>query len=68
MVFGLIVIFLLIPTVRYFVIDTPEEIGQHKDNLPNQTSLDSSQDLMEIKDFFKHGIFGLSLLLLLFSF
>ena len=31
-VFGLIVIFLLIPLVRYLEIDTPEEVGQLKDN------------------------------------
>ena len=68
MVFGLIVIFLLIPTVRYFVIDTPEEIGQHKDNLPDQPALDSSQDLMEIKDFFKHGIFWIISLAFAFQF
>ena len=68
MVFGLIVIFLLIPTVRYFVIDTPEEVGQHKDNLPDQPSLDSSQDLMEIKDFFKHGIFWIISLAFAFQF
>ena len=51
MVFGLIVIFLLIPTVRYFVIDTPEEIGQYKDNLPDQPALDSSQVYWESKIF-----------------
>ena len=68
MVFGLIVIFLLIPTVRYLVIDTPEEIGQYKDNLPDQPVLDSSQDLMEIKDFFKHGIFWIISLAFAFQF
>lgn len=72
MVFGSIVIFLLIPIVRYFVIDTPEEIGQHKDNLPDQSSLysslDSSQDLMEIKDFFKHSIFWIISLAFAFQF
>ena len=68
MVFGLIVIFLLIPTVRYLVIDTPEEIGQYKDNLPDQPVLDSSQDLMEVKDFFKHGIFWIISLAFAFQF
>ena len=68
MVFGSIVIFLLIPVVRYFVIDTPEEIGQHKDNLPDQSALDSSQDLMEIKDFFKHSIFWIISLAFAFQF
>jgi len=68
MVFGLIVIFLLIPTVRYLVIDTPEEIGQYKDNLPDQPVLDSSQGLMEIKDFFKHGIFWIISLAFAFQF
>ena len=68
MVFGLIVIFLLIPIVRYLVIDTPEEIGQYKDNLPDQPTLDSSQDLMEIKDFFKYGIFWIISLAFAFQF
>ena len=68
MVFGLIVIFLLIPSVRYFVIDTPEEVGQHKDNLSDQPSLESSHDLMEIKDFFKHGIFWIISLAFAFQF
>ena len=68
MVFGLVVIFLLIPTVRYFVIDTPEEIGQFKDNLPDQPALDSSQDLLGIKDFFKHGIFWIISLAFAFQF
>ena len=68
MVFGLIVIFLLIPTVRYFVIDTPEEIGQYKDNLPDQPSPDSSQGLLGIKDFFKHGIFWIISLAFAFQF
>ena len=68
MVFGLVVIFLLIPTVRYFVIDTPEEIGQFKDNLPDQSALDSSQDLLGIKDFFKHRIFWIISLAFAFQF
>ena len=68
MVFGLIVIFLLIPTVRYFVIDTPEEIGQYKDNLPDQPAPDSSQGLLGIKDFFKHGIFWIISLAFAFQF
>ena len=68
MVFGLIVIFLLIPIVRYLVIDTPEEIGQYKDNLPDQPVLDSSQGLMEIKEFFKHGIFWIISLAFAFQF
>ena len=68
MVFGLIVIFLLIPTVRYFVIDTPEEIGQYKDNLPDQPAPDSSQSLLGIKDFFKHGIFWIISLAFAFQF
>ena len=67
-VFGLIVIFLLIPIVRYLVIDTPEEIGQYKDNLPDQPVLDSSQGLMEIKEFFKHGIFWIISLAFAFQF
>jgi len=68
MVFGLIVIFLLIPIVRYLVIDTPEEIGQYKDNLPERESIDSKHDLMEIKDFFKHNIFWIISLAFAFQF
>ena len=68
MVFGLIVIFLLIPLVKYLVIDTPEEIGQYKDNLQEQQSIDSTQDLMEIKDFLKHNIFWIISLAFAFQF
>ena len=66
-VFGLIVIFLLIPLVRYLVIDTPEEIGQFKDNLIEKPS-EEVQDLMEIKDFFKHNIFWIISLAFAFQF
>ena len=67
MVFGLIVIFLLIPLVRYLVIDTPEEVGQFKDNLIEKPS-EEFQDLMEIKDFFKHNIFWIISLAFAFQF
>ena len=66
-VFGLIVIFLLIPLVRYLVIDTPEEVGQFKDNLTEEPSKEF-QDLMEIKDFFKHNIFWIISLAFAFQF
>ena len=66
-VFGLIVIFLLIPLVRYLVIDTPEEVGQFKDNLIEEPS-EEFQDLMEIKDFFKHNIFWIISLAFAFQF
>ena len=66
-VFGLIVIFLLIPLVRYLVIDTPEEVGQFKDNLIEKPS-EEFQDLMEIKDFFKHNIFWIISLAFAFQF
>ena len=66
-VFGLIVIFLLIPLVRYLVIDTPEEIGQFKDNLIEKPS-EEVQDLMKIKDFFKHNIFWIISLAFAFQF
>ena len=66
-VFGLIVIFLLIPLVRYLVIDTPEEVGQFKDNL-NEEPSEEFQDLMEIKDFFKHNIFWIISLAFAFQF
>ena len=66
-VFGLIVIFLLIPLVRYLVIDTPEEVGQFKDNLIEEPS-EGFQDLMEIKDFFKHNIFWIISLAFAFQF
>ena len=66
-VFGLIVIFLLIPLVRYLVIDTPEEVGQFKDNLIEEPS-EEFRDLMEIKDFFKHNIFWIISLAFAFQF
>ena len=66
-VFGLIVIFLLIPLVRYLVIDTPEEVGQFKDNLIEKPS-EEFQDLLEIKDFFKHNIFWIISLAFAFQF
>ena len=66
-VFGLIVIFLLIPLVRYLVIDTPEEVGQFKDNLIEEPS-EGFQDLIEIKDFFKHNIFWIISLAFAFQF
>ena len=66
-VFGLIVIFLLIPLVRYLVIDTPEEVGQFKDNLIEEPS-EEFQDLMKIKDFFKHNIFWIISLAFAFQF
>ena len=66
-VFGLIVIFLLIPLVRYLVIDTPEEVGQFKDNLTEEPSKEF-QDLMQIKDFFKHNIFWIISLAFAFQF
>ena len=66
-VFGLIVIFLLIPLVRYLVIDTPEEVGQFKDNLIEEPS-EEFQDLMEIKDFLKHNIFWIISLAFAFQF
>lgn len=67
MVFGLIVIFLLIPLVRYLVIDTPEEVGQFKDNLTEEPSKEF-QDLMQIKDFFKHNVFWIISLAFAFQF
>ena len=67
MVFGSIVIFLLIPLVRYLVIDTPEEVGQFKDNSIGESS-EESQDLMEIKDFFKHNVFWIISLAFAFQF
>ena len=66
-VFGLIVIFLLIPLVRYLVIDTPEEVGQFKDNLIEEP-FEGFQDLIEIKDFFKHNIFWIISLAFAFQF
>ena len=66
-VFGLIVIFLLIPLVRYLVIDNPEEVGQFKDNLIEEPSEDF-EDLMKIKDFFKHNIFWIISLAFAFQF
>ena len=57
MVFGLLVIFILIPAIKYLVIDSPEEIGQKKDNLSEQPSSSSVFELMDLKDFLKKNIF-----------
>mgnify|MGYP003316675818 FL=1 len=49
LVFGAVVIFILIPSVRYLVIDTPEEIGQYKDNLQQPIDDGLSKALMGLK-------------------
>ena len=68
LVFGAVVIFILIPSVRYLVIDTPEEIGQYKDNLQQPIDDGLSKALMGLKDFLKEKIFWLISLAFAFQF
>jgi MFS family permease len=68
MVFGLLVIFILIPAIKYLVIDSPEEIGQKKDNLSEQPSSSSVFELMDLKDFLKKNIFWVISLAFAFQF
>ena len=68
LVFGFIVFLVLLPVVRFFVIDTPEEIGQQKDDLEIQPEASKNTDLMEIADFFKSKIFWIISLTFAFQF
>ena len=68
LVFASIVILILLPTVRAVVINTPEEIGQKKDNLNFQRSSDLDQKLLKISDFFKSKIFWIISLTFAFQF
>ena len=68
LVFGAVVIFILIPSVRYLVIDTPEEIGQYKDNLQQPIDDGLSKALMSLKDFLRAKIFWLISLAFAFQF
>ena len=68
LVFGAVVIFILIPSVRYLVIDTPEEIGQYKDNLQQPIDDGLSKALMGLKDFLREKIFWLISLAFAFQF
>ena len=68
LVFASIVILILLPTVRAVVINTPEEIGQKKDNLEFQPSADLDQKLLNISDFFKSKIFWIISLTFAFQF
>lgn len=68
LVFGAVVIFILIPSVRYLVIDTPEEIGQYKDNLQQPIDDGLSKALMGLKDFLRAKIFWLISLAFAFQF
>jgi MFS family permease len=68
LVFGSIVIFILLPTIRFLVIDNPEEVGQKKDNLEVQPKEIVQNNLLEISDFFKSKIFWIISLTFAFQF
>ena len=68
LVFGAVVIFILIPCVRYLVIDTPQEICQYKDNLQQPIDDGLSKALMGLKDFLREKIFWLISLAFAFQF
>ena len=68
LVFGAAVVFILLPAVRMLVINTPEEIGQKKDNHENQPTSNTSQKLLNISDFFKSKIFWIISLTFAFQF
>ena len=66
--FGSIVVLIILPTVRFVVIDTPEEIGQKKDNLETQPNVNLSMVLMDVSEFFKSKIFWIISLTFAFQF
>jgi MFS family permease len=68
LVFSAAVIFILLPAVRILVINTPEEIGQKKDNLESQLTVNTNQKLLNISDFFKSKIFWIISLTFAFQF
>ena len=68
LVFGAAVVFILLPAVRMLVINTPEEIGQKKDNLETQPTSNTSQKLLNVSDFFKSKIFWIISLTFAFQF
>ena len=68
LVFGAAVVFILLPAVRMLVINSPEEIGQKKDNLETQPSSNTSQKLLNVSDFFKSKIFWIISLTFAFQF
>ena len=68
LVFGAAVVFILLPAVRILVINTPEEIGQKKDNLESQLIVNTNQKLLNISDFFKSKIFWIISLTFAFQF
>ena len=68
LVFGASVVFILLPAVRILVINTPEEIGQKKDNLATQLTSDTDQKLLNVSDFFKSKIFWIISLTFAFQF
>ena len=53
LVFASIVILVLLPVVRIVVINTPEEIGQKKEDSELKPSSNLDQTLLKISDFFK---------------
>ena len=68
LVFGAAVVFILLPAVRMLVINTPEEIGQKKDNLETQPTSNTNQKLLNVSDFFKSKIFWIISLTFAFQF
>ena len=68
LVFGAAVVFILLPAVRILVVNTPEEIGQKKDNLESQLTVNTNQKLLNISDFFKSKIFWIISLTFAFQF
>ena len=68
LVFSAAVVFILLPAVRILVVNTPEEIGQKKDNLESQLTVNTNQKLLNISDFFKSKIFWIISLTFAFQF
>ncbi len=57
LVFAAIVIFLLLPIIYLFVVNTPEEINQYKDNDANPNIESVVEEPLPMMDFFKHSSF-----------
>ena len=57
LVFAGIVLLVLLPIIYLFVVNTPEEINQHKDNELNTETTEILEDPLPMKDFFKYKSF-----------
>ena len=57
LVFAGIVLLVLLPIIYLFVVNTPEEINQHKDNELNPEKTEILEDPLPMKDFFKYKSF-----------